>query len=114
LYGAFVLLVLVDLFVYLPWQFQKYYALYGITSEPREIFQQTDLHNALVIVRDERGWYDYAVAFSMNSPTLDGDVVYASECPLHQEELLAWFSSRVVYYFDGQTVRLYAGTERRP
>jgi len=114
LYVALLLLTGVNLFVYLPWQFREYYGLYGITSRPRNILRRADLHNALVVVRDERGWYDYAVAFSMNVPTLDGDVVYASECPSHEEELLAHFADRMVYYFDGQTVQPYVREKEWP
>jgi 4-amino-4-deoxy-L-arabinose transferase-like glycosyltransferase len=102
-------LMIVDAFVYLPWQFERYQGLFGITGQPKEILQQADLDNALVIVRDDRGWWDYAVAFSMNAPTRDGDVVYASECPPWTGRLLEQFAGRSVYYFDGQTVQPFAG-----
>jgi hypothetical protein len=113
-YTALTLLTSINLLAYLPWQFRKYCGLYGITSTPRTILRQADLHNALVVVRDEGGWYDYAVAFSMNVPTLDGDVVYASECALYEEELLAHFADREVYYFDGQTVRPFERSREWP
>lgn len=106
-YIALALLVGANLLVYLPAQLRKYRGLYGITGKPKEILQQAELHNALVIVRDERGWKDYAVAFSMNAPTLDGDVVYASECPSRTDTLLARFADRNVYYFDGRGVYPY-------
>lgn len=99
------LLVVVDLSVYLPWQFRQYRGLFGITARPREILKQADLHDALVIVTTERGWKDYAVAFSMNVPTLDGDVVYASECGALTERLLEQFPGRAVYLFDGHSVQ---------
>jgi hypothetical protein len=98
------LLLIVDLGVYLPWQFSTYRGLYGITAYPRQVLERAELHDALVIVREERGWWDYAVAFAMNEPTLDGDVVYASECPEHMEELLAAYRGREVYYFDGRAL----------
>jgi hypothetical protein len=103
-----VLLTGVNLFVYLPWQFREYHGLYGITAQARQTLQEADLHNALVVVRDESGWKDYAVAFAMNKPTLDGDVVYASDCGPLTGELLAHFSERAIYYFDGRTVQPYA------
>ncbi len=102
---ALALLVAFDLFVYLPWQFRAYHGLFGITGRSKEILERADLGRALVIVRTrERGWKDYAVAFSMNAPTLDGDVVYASECPPYTAQLIARFPGRAVYYFDGETV----------
>jgi len=103
-------LVLVDLVAYLPWQFRNYYGLYDITATPREVIASADLTNALVIVQDDDGWKDYAVAFSLNSPTVDGDVVYASECPRDTEQLLARYAGRNVYYFDGETLAPYEHT----
>jgi hypothetical protein len=105
LWGVLVLLMLVNLGLYLPWQFRVYRGLYGVTAEPREALQEAGLHNALVIVRDENGWKDYAVAFSLNRPTLDGDVVYANDCASLTEQLLAHYPEREVYYYDGQSVR---------
>jgi hypothetical protein len=105
-----VLLVGVNLFVYLPAQFRRYRGLYGITAEPREILEQADLHDALVIVDSGGEWRRYAVPFSMNAPTLDGDVIYAKEC-LQVEELVADYSGQRVYTFDGQA--LQPRTERR-
>jgi hypothetical protein len=100
-------LVLVDLCVYLPWKLYRYQGLYGITSAPREALQAAGLHNALVIVRDDNGWKDYAVAFSMNRPTLDGDVVYANDCGPLVDELLAHYGDRSVYVYDGQRLVPY-------
>ena len=104
---ALSLLVGVNLALYLPWQLREYRGLYGITARPREILSRADVHNALVIVSDQGGWYDYAVAFSMNVPTLDGDVVYANDCAPRNDELVALFAGRRVYYFDGERVRPY-------
>jgi hypothetical protein len=111
--GLLVALVCVDLLVYLPGQFRRYHGLYGITDEPRRTLEAAHLHRALVIVRDVNGWKDYAVAFSMNEPELDGDVVYASECPEFSEQLLVQYSEYAVYYYDGLQVRPYVreGTE---
>jgi hypothetical protein len=99
------LLLAADLIIYLPWQFREYKGLYGVDAGPQRILRQANLHNALVIVQDENGWKDYAVAFSMNAPTLDGDIVYASDCSPLTDQLLAHFPGRSVYYFDGQVVR---------
>jgi hypothetical protein len=103
--AVLVLLIVVNLGLYLPWQLHVYRGLYGITSEPREVLQEAGLHNALVIVRDENGWKDYSVAFSLNRPTLDGDVVYANDCASLTEQLLSQYPGRDVYYYDGQSVR---------
>jgi 4-amino-4-deoxy-L-arabinose transferase-like glycosyltransferase len=100
-------LMLVNLCVYLPWQLWRYHGLYGVTAAPRETLQAADLHNALVIVRDENGWKDYAVAFSMNRPTLDGDVVYANDCGPLVGQLVANYAGRAVYVYDGQSVLPY-------
>ena len=104
-------LALINLFIYLPWQLWNYRALYGITAAPRDILQAADLHHALVIVRDENGWKDYAVAFSMNRPTLDGDVVYANDCGPLVGRLLSHFAGRAVYVFDGERVLPYQAND---
>ena len=41
-------------------------------------------------------------------PTLDGNVVYASECPPFTEQLLDHFAGRKAYYFDGQRLEPFA------
>jgi len=95
-------LVGVGLVLYWPWQISSYRGLYGITAQPRTVFMEAGLVHALVIVEEERGWWDYAVAFSLNAPTLDGDVVYANECGPEVEALLRTYSDRAVYRFDGE------------
>ena len=105
--GLLAVLVCVDLLLYMPAQVRAYRGLYGITDEPRRTVQAARLHHALVIVRDANGWKDYAVLFAMNEPALDGDVVYASECPESSDQLLARYPGRTVYYYDGVEVRPY-------
>jgi hypothetical protein len=104
-------LVVIDLAFYWPWQVSTYHGLYGITAYPRTVFRNAELErkleNALVIVEEERGWWDYAVAFSMNAPTLDGDVVYASDCGPEVGALIEAYGDRVVYRFDGERLWPY-------
>jgi 4-amino-4-deoxy-L-arabinose transferase-like glycosyltransferase len=97
-YGAF----------YLPAQFQRYHGLYGISGRTREILKKADLENAVVFVREHRGWWDYAVPFSLNAPDLDSDVVYVSDCERYHRELVAEYAGRRAYYFDGEVVSPYA------
>ncbi len=101
------LLAAVDLGMYLPSQLDAYRGLYGVTAQPRAVMEEADLHNALVIVEEERGWWDYAVAFSMNAPGLDGDVVYASDCTPYNDALIARYPGRAVYRFDGERLAPY-------
>jgi hypothetical protein len=105
--GLLVVLTLVNFAGYLPRQLKRYYGLYGVTGEPREALLAAELENALVIVRDENGWKDYAVAFSMNAPTLDGPVVYANDCDRLNERLVAHYPEREVFVFDGQALYPY-------
>ena len=104
--GIVGVLVATNLAFYLPRQFAAYRGLYGITAAPREVVAAAGLHNTLVIVEEERGWWDYAVLFSLNEPTLDGDVVYASDCGADNEGLLARYPGRAVYTFDSATMTL--------
>jgi 4-amino-4-deoxy-L-arabinose transferase-like glycosyltransferase len=100
------LLVAINVGHYMPRQFSAYKGLYGITSEPREVVRSAGLRDALVIVKEERGWWDYATLFALNEPTLDGDTVYASDCGTKNEELLARYPGRSVYVFDAATLTL--------
>jgi hypothetical protein len=109
--GVFVVLMLGNLIGYLPWQIGRHRGLYGVTGEPRERLSAAQLDNALVIVRDEDGWKDYAVAFSMNSPALDGPVVFANDCGSLNKKLVAYYADREVFEFDGQELRPYRAEE---
>ena len=102
-------LVATNLICYLPGQLCAYRGLYGITSAPRDIVAEAGLSHALVIVKEERGWWDYAVFFALNEPTLDGDVVYASDCGPENDELVARYAGRSVYTFDTATMTLTPG-----
>ncbi|MBI5649242.1 MAG: hypothetical protein HZC40_02160 [Chloroflexi bacterium] len=102
--GALALALCFDLFVFLPFEFREYNALYEITARPRAILQDAQLHNALVIVHGDLGWKDYAVPFTLNAPTLDGDVVYANDCGALNQKLIAHFLGRRVYFFDARTM----------
>ncbi len=107
LYSSVLLaLVAVNLSFYLPRQLSAYRGLYGITSVPRDVVAAADLGNALVIVKEERGWWDYAVLFALNEPTLDGEIVYASDCGAENDELVARYPGRSVYTFDSATMTL--------
>ena len=109
--GVIAMLVCVDLLVYLPNQLRQYRGLYGITDAARHSLQAAGLHQALVLVQVGSSWKDYAVAFSMNEPLLDGDVVYARECAGSTEQLLAQYQGRDVYAFNGIEVRPYVRGE---
>lgn len=105
-------LVAANLSLYLPGQLSSYRGLYGITARPREIVAAADLSEALVIVREERGWWDYAALFSLNEPTLDGEIVYASDCGSENDQLVARYPGRSVYTFDSATMTLVPGLLR--
>jgi hypothetical protein len=105
--GLLVVFILSNLLGYLPWQVRRYHGLYGVTGEPRELLSSAELENALVIVRDDNGWRDYAVAFSMNAPNLDGAVVYANDCHPRNDELVAHYPGREVFVFDGRSLVPY-------
>jgi hypothetical protein len=105
--GLLVLLTLINLALYLPWQLKRYRGLYDVTGEPRERLLAAGLDNALVIVQAGTGWKEYAVAFSMNVPTYDGAVVYASDCGAFNDQLMARYPGREVYVFDGRELHPY-------
>jgi 4-amino-4-deoxy-L-arabinose transferase-like glycosyltransferase len=102
-------LLVANLGLYLPHQLSAYRGLYGISSASRDVVTEAGLRHALVIVKEERGWWDYAVLFALNKPGLGGDVVYASDCGAKNDELVARYPGRQVYTFDSATMSLVAG-----
>ena len=77
IYLALAALVLYSSLAFLPPQLSVYRGKYGITAAPLRVAQDAGLTNALVFVTGVERWYDFAVFFAANSPTLDSEVVYA-------------------------------------
>jgi len=77
IYLALIALVLYNALVFLPPNLRVFRGKSGITAEPLEVIRDTDITDAVVFVTDVEYWYDFAVFFSVNSPTLDSGVVYA-------------------------------------
>ena len=77
IYLALIALILYNVLVFLPPNLNAFQGKSGITAAPLRVVQEADLTNAIVFVTDVDHWYDFAVFFSVNSPTLDSGVVYA-------------------------------------
>jgi 4-amino-4-deoxy-L-arabinose transferase-like glycosyltransferase len=77
LYLALVALVLYNGLVFLPPRLGAFRGKSGITAAPLQVVQNAGLTNAIVFVDGVGLWFDFAVFFAANSPTLDTDVVYA-------------------------------------
>ncbi|UCC86225.1 MAG: glycosyltransferase family 39 protein [Anaerolineales bacterium] len=77
-----VYLILIALTLYnglfsLPMRLSPFQGKSGITAAPLQVVRDAGMTNVLVFVADYEYWFDFAVFFSANSPTLDSDVVYA-------------------------------------
>ena len=70
-------LVLYNGLAFLPPHLRAFQGKSGITAEPLHVIQDAGVTDAIVFVTEVEYWYDFAVFFSVNSPTLDSDVVYA-------------------------------------
>jgi len=77
IYLALIALVLYNASVFLPPNLNAFRGKSGITAAPLEVVEDAGLTDAIVFVTDVDHWYDFAVFFSANSPTLDSDVIYA-------------------------------------
>lgn len=77
IYLALIALVLYNALVFLPPNLNAFRGKSNITAAPLRSVQEANLTNAIVFVTEVDHWYDFAVFFSANSPTLDSDVVYA-------------------------------------
>ncbi len=72
----------------------------GINDQFANTVDTADLHNALVLMDPCSGWQCYGSVFWMNSPTLDGNVVYALNIDSQQQTLFNHFPNRQVYVGD--------------
>lgn len=76
--------------------------LYGITGEAPAEVAAAGLNNALVFVRTGK-WTDYANLSCLNSPWLDGEVVFVRDMgSWANADIIAFFPGRTVYLFDFQ------------
>jgi hypothetical protein len=65
------------------------------------------LHDALVLMQLCPNWQCYGSVFWMNSPTLDGNIVYARNVDSERQLLFARYPDRQVYVGDWATYTLY-------
>jgi hypothetical protein len=78
-------------------RFETGRGLYGISRE--NIAATSALHNALVFIRI-RSWTDYASFSWLNSPLLDGDVIFARDTGSDRNaQIIKEFPGREVYYY---------------
>ena len=78
------------LYAHLSWapqEFDRFRGWNGITGNDLAVVETYDLSNAVVLVQRD-SWTDYAPFFTRNSPSLDGDVVYASNRGSVENQLL--------------------------
>jgi len=100
-YLTLVALVLLNVTIYLPAQWQTYRGWYGVTAAPLEATRRANLHHALVFVHTE-SWTDYVPLFCANSPLLDSDVVYAIDLgELPNRQVMALYPDRTVFSLRG-------------
>ena len=90
-----------------PDEFDRFRGWNDITGEELALVESRDLHNAVVLVERE-AWTDYAPFFARNQPTLDGDVVYASDVGQQiTRRLMEHYPEREFYRFaDGELSRI--------
>jgi hypothetical protein len=69
----------------------------GANDTLTQAIEDADLENALVMLETCPSWQCYGVAFSRNSPDLDGNIVYAKDIPLRNQEVFALYPDRRVY-----------------
>jgi 4-amino-4-deoxy-L-arabinose transferase-like glycosyltransferase len=62
-----------------------------------QLVDDSDIHDALVLVGDCLPWQCYGSLFWLNNTTLDGDIVYAKDIPERRAELFAAYPNRYVY-----------------
>jgi hypothetical protein len=86
-----------------PQEFERFRGWNDITGHDLATVEAYDLSNAVVLVQRD-SWTDYAAFFTRNTPSLDGDVVYASNRgPVENQLLMSAYPGRSFYrYADGR------------
>ena len=85
---------------FVPASAQSLEGFIGVDDRLIKLVEEAELHNVLVLVENcgiGLGWPCYGSVFWTNSPTLDGDVVFARDVEGRREELLRAFPDRAVY-----------------
>jgi hypothetical protein len=77
IYLPLLALILYNSLVFLPVNLEEFRAKNGITASPLEVVGQSGITNAIVFIPDYEYWWDFAVFFAANSPTMDSEVIYA-------------------------------------
>lgn len=96
-----VVLFALDVAIVIPARFSLWRGLYFVTDEPWRAVQQANIHNALVVVRGKL-WTDYGAVLWANSPTLDGDIVFArDQGEAVNAAVIAQYPGRRVYWMEG-------------
>lgn len=96
-----------------PFKAEELRGFNGINDQLTRQIDDLHLHNALVIVGECSGWQCYGNVDWLNSPWLDGDIIYARDVPARNADLLKAFPDRLVYYaryFPHAVIGPYDGT----
>jgi hypothetical protein len=85
--------------VYLPAQLPMYRGYNFVSASSLQAVDRAGIHNALVfVVSNPPGeWWSYGGVFSANSPTLNGDVVYARDLGAKDAQLMRRYPGRSYY-----------------
>ena len=76
--------------------------LFDITRKDAQTIAAVAPRRALVFVRSDY-WTSYAALSWLNTPGLDGEIVFAKDGgPVANERVIADFPGRTVYYYDRQ------------
>jgi 4-amino-4-deoxy-L-arabinose transferase-like glycosyltransferase len=107
-YGLVVaVLALLTVYAHISWapqQFDRFRGWNNITGEDVAIVKSYQLDNALVFV-ERRAWTDYAPFFAENRPSLDTNVVYASDRGLlENRQLMDLYPDRQFYRYSAGRV----------
>jgi hypothetical protein len=82
----------------LPRRLSAYRGKSGITAAPLQVVENAGVTQAMVFVTGYEYWWDFAVFFSANNPTLDSDVVYAIyHNPVQARAVRELYSDRPCY-----------------
>jgi 4-amino-4-deoxy-L-arabinose transferase-like glycosyltransferase len=95
-----------NLAVYLPAQLPMYRGYNFVDASSLQAVARAHIHHALIFVDSNPPgeWWSYGSVFSANSPTLDGDIVYARDLGARNVQLMHRYPGREYYRLNGATL----------
>lgn len=84
-----------------PLSLERLKGINGVDNRIADMTRQSNIHNAVIFIKDCGAWWCYGSVFSKNSPTLNTDIIYAKDLGNDKNiSIVNYFKNRSFYKFD--------------